>query len=82
MFSCKHWEIFKNIYFEKHLQTIASENSDSKVTQQWNHSFIFFFLFLNNLDFILFVETLFDLRALTVYGLTLINNDFDGYDTT
>ena len=27
MFFCEYCEIFKNIYFEKHLQTMASENT-------------------------------------------------------
>ena len=29
MFSCEYSEIFKNIYFEKHLRAIASEGSFS-----------------------------------------------------
>ena len=24
VFSCEYWEIFKNTYFEEHLQTVAS----------------------------------------------------------
>ena len=27
MFSCEHSEIFKNIYFDEHLRTAASESS-------------------------------------------------------
>ena len=34
MFFCKYCEIFKNVYFEKHLQTTAFANSRVSVSQE------------------------------------------------